>query len=59
MLRMLSLFSELSQNELEQLAKIITEVRAARGAIIFAQGDMTRDFYIIKIPTRKSASSAF
>lgn len=48
MLRSLSLFSDLNPNELEELAKIISETKVARGTVIFSQGDMTRDFFIIK-----------
>jgi CRP-like cAMP-binding protein/tetratricopeptide (TPR) repeat protein len=48
MLNHLSLFSDLTQSELDYLSQIVSEVSAKRGDTIFNQGDTTRDFYIIK-----------
>lgn len=48
MLNTLSLFSDLSEKELATLSQIMKEVPFRRGAVIFDQGDVSRDFFVIK-----------
>lgn len=48
MINSISLFNDLSTNELEHLLQITTEVSFKRGDVIFQQGDATRDFFVVK-----------
>jgi CRP-like cAMP-binding protein/tetratricopeptide (TPR) repeat protein len=47
-LESIELFNGLSQHELREIAAITSEVTFDRGAVIFAQGDFSRDFFIIR-----------
>ncbi|MBF0501879.1 MAG: cyclic nucleotide-binding domain-containing protein [Candidatus Riflebacteria bacterium] len=48
MLKMLSIFSDLNSSEIDQVAQIVSEISVQRGTTIFQQGEISRDFYIVK-----------